>query len=138
MMSHLADSKTLVFGRESPDTLFTLHVLSVVYCLRLDRCHEAAELQQEILEICLRNPGIDFEPQALFLMETLATSWERTDRPEDSQDLRELMLACSTHKTSEETFNFLASSDILAAALRKSSHFLTSGESHGSPIVISD
>ncbi|GLB10180.1 hypothetical protein AtubIFM57258_006581 [Aspergillus tubingensis] len=121
MLSQLSRSWEAVLGREDPQTLLTLFGLSLVHFSQ-ENWLGAADLQQEILEICLRKSGNSFDSLSL-LLNALVDSWEALGRDEDAACLDRHIDFISEDMSAEEIATILNSSKTLAGVLERSSSF---------------
>jgi hypothetical protein len=89
MLTQLSRLREANLGREDPQTLLNIFALSLEHFSQA-KWVDAAVLQQEILEICLRKSGrrCDVLPM---LLEPLLASWESLGRDEDAACLEDTL-----------------------------------------------
>lgn len=120
MLVQLSGSREELLGREHPQTLQNLFALSLEYHSQ-GSLIDAAILQQEILEICLRKSGNRFDELSL-LLGALVSIWEELGRDEDAECLESLTDEFVSDDVSpEEIVTLLNSSETLAEILERSS-----------------
>ncbi|KAJ6023305.1 TPR-like protein [Penicillium canescens] len=118
MLAQLSRSREAILGREDPQTLLNLFALSMEYNSQ-ENSVDAATLQQEILEICLRKSGNGFDALPL-LLEALVASWETLGRDEDAACLKRHIDFILDDMSPEEIALLLNSSKTLAGVLERS------------------
>ncbi|KAJ5288172.1 TPR-like protein [Penicillium angulare] len=116
MLNQLCKSREALFGKEDPRTLLNLYALSLEFNAQ-EKPFDAAVLQQEILQICLKSES-DFEvlPD---LLEALADSWEELGCEENAADLRGQLEIISENTSSGGLATRLNSSKALLERLEK-------------------
>jgi tetratricopeptide (TPR) repeat protein len=118
MLAQLSRSRETILGREHPQTLQNLFALSMEYNSQGNSV-DAAALQQEILEICLRKSGNGFDELPL-LLETLVGSWEMLGRDENAACLERHIDFILDDMSPDEIALLLNSSKTLAGVLERS------------------
>lgn len=117
MLTQLSRSREANLGREDPRTLLNLFALSLEYYSH-GKWGDAAVLQQEILEICLRKDGKRCDMLPMLLV-PLVASWENLGRDEDAACLERHIEFVLDDMSPEEIATLLNSSKILGRHFEK-------------------
>ncbi|KAJ5816302.1 TPR-like protein [Penicillium robsamsonii] len=125
MLNQLCKSRETILGREDPQTLLNLFALSLEFNAQ-EKPYDAAILQQEILQICMKSGSkFDMLPD---LLEALVASWDQLGRDEDAACLREQLEIIPENMSPREITTHLRSSEVLTGILERFSLVVQSFE----------
>jgi tetratricopeptide (TPR) repeat protein len=102
-----------VLGQEDEDTWWSMSMLATVYRHR-GRWHDAAKLEEEVLDICKAKLGED-HPDTLISMGNLASTYRHQGRLKEAQELGEKALEMRKAKLGEDHPDTLTSMSNMAS-----------------------